>query len=201
LHDRKSDRKKLIEELSRKDILDSAVSVLLEKGVKGLTMQRIASRAGFAKGTIYLYFKDKQALLRSVFGYCFEPMERELEAIVASDHDPVLKLEECALASLKHAEKNKPLLKTFGNLVFHTLDKDISNKRSWYWFHVNLFATALDEGVETGKLRPMNTEKIAILFLDAINSLRTHRIFSSGMDTIEEDVRDLMSLFITGLAL
>lgn len=85
--------------------------------------------------------------------------------------------------------------------MFDTMYTDIGNKKSWYWLDVNQFATALDEAVKAGKLRAMNTEKTAALFLDCICGLRIHRVFSVVTDTIEEDVRDLMGLFVNGLAL
>jgi len=42
----------------------------------------------------------------------------------------------------------------------------------------------------------MRSKKIAILFLDSINSLMAHRIFLQVEDTIEEEVNVLMSLYI-----
>ena len=53
--------KKLIEkkEEKGKKLLDSAFSLFTEKGFKNTTIQEIVDKAGVAKGTFYLYFKDK----------------------------------------------------------------------------------------------------------------------------------------------
>ena len=40
-------------------LLESAFSLFTEKGVKRTSVQEIAHQAGVAKGTFYLYFKDK----------------------------------------------------------------------------------------------------------------------------------------------
>ncbi len=48
-------------------------------------------------------------------------------------------------------------------------------------------------------LRPVNTAKVAILFLNATNSLMLHRILFKTTETIEDDVSDLMALFMNGL--
>lgn len=40
-------------------LLESAFSLFTEKGVKRTSVQEIARQAGVAKGTFYLYFKDK----------------------------------------------------------------------------------------------------------------------------------------------
>ena len=200
MQNRKLERKKLMDELTRKDALDSAVMVLLEKGMKEFTMDRVATGAGIAKGTLYLHFKSKEELLDSVVAYCFEPVETEYAAIIRADRDPVWKLEQCALASLKHTAKNRQLLGELRSLLFDSMDQDISDKQSWYWVTTNLFATLLDQAVEAGMLRPMNTVKVAALFLYSIYTLMAHHILSGVRETIEEDVRELMDLYLNGLA-
>lgn len=197
--DRKSERRKIMNELTRQDILDAAVAVLLKKTVKGFTMEAVAKDAGIAKGTLYLYFKNKQALLDAVVDYCFEPLDRKIEEIIGADQDPIRKLEQCALVALKHSEKHRELYRQLISEIFNITDRYISDKKSWYWSNINLVSKALDEAVITGKFRPMNTEKIAALFFNSLNSLMSHRTLFKHKEPIEEDVRDLMQLFINGL--
>lgn len=47
-------------------LVEAAIALFLERGVRGTTMQDIASRAGVAVGTVYLYHKDKAAIVRRV---------------------------------------------------------------------------------------------------------------------------------------
>ena len=199
MHNKKLERKKLMDELTQKDILEAVVTILLEKGRKGFTMDRVAAGAGIAKGTLYLHHNNKQELLTSAVNYCFEPLDREIEEIISVDQDPVLKLEQCALVWMKYADKNKKLFHELRHEIFNTMLRYIGDKKSWYWIYINLFTSALDEAVKAGKLRPMNTVKIAILFLNATNSLMLHRILFKTSETIEDDVSDLMALFINGL--
>ena len=51
----------------RAQILRAALSVFGHKGFHGATIREIASAAGLAEGTIYLYFASKQDVLRGVF--------------------------------------------------------------------------------------------------------------------------------------
>lgn len=58
-------KKSKIEEnksLKEKNILDTAFNLFTEKGIKNTSIQEIADKAGVAKGTFYLYFKDKYEL-------------------------------------------------------------------------------------------------------------------------------------------
>src|SRR3954469_14828417 len=47
-------------------ILDAALDVFAEHGLSAARLEDIAKRAGLSKGTIYLYFPNKEALFREV---------------------------------------------------------------------------------------------------------------------------------------
>ncbi|MGZ8378413.1 MAG: TetR/AcrR family transcriptional regulator [Gemmatirosa sp.] len=47
-------------------IVDAALAVFAEHGLAGARLEDIAQRAGVAKGTIYLYFPNKEELFREV---------------------------------------------------------------------------------------------------------------------------------------
>ncbi len=50
----------------RPEILEAALAVFAEKGFAGARMEDIAVRAGVTKGTIYLYFQNKDAVFKSL---------------------------------------------------------------------------------------------------------------------------------------
>lgn len=56
--------KKIEENKEEKEtkLLESAFALFTEKGVKKTSVQEIVDKAGVAKGTFYLYFKDKYAV-------------------------------------------------------------------------------------------------------------------------------------------
>ena len=53
---------------TRHAIVSAALETFLERGFSGTRMIDVAQRAGVAKGTLYLYFADKQALFEGVLG-------------------------------------------------------------------------------------------------------------------------------------
>lgn len=65
-----------------KKIIDAAVAVIAENGFDQAQISKIAKRAGVADGTIYLYFKNKEDLLISLFrekmGQFIESIEKEI---------------------------------------------------------------------------------------------------------------------------
>ncbi len=109
-------------------------------------------------------------------------------------------LNNSSLKSMKFTENNKKIFNEVRNVMFNTLDQAIGDKKSWYWSTVDLLSIVLDEAVKARKLRPINTVKMAALFFDAINSLMSHRLLTKVKETIEEDTREIMDLYINGLS-
>ena len=73
--------RRLPEERPRQ-ILEAALAVFGERGLAGARLEDIAKRAGVSKGTIYLYFPNKEELFRSMIRQtviaAIEQGEREL---------------------------------------------------------------------------------------------------------------------------
>lgn len=64
-----------------KQIIEAAVKVIAENGYHASQVSKIAKKAGVADGTIYLYFKNKEDILVSVFE---EKMGQFIEKIAYS---------------------------------------------------------------------------------------------------------------------
>ena len=50
----------------RKRLLDAAYSCFIQEGVSGASIARICDKAKIAKGTFYLYFKDKEDICKAL---------------------------------------------------------------------------------------------------------------------------------------
>ena len=62
----------------RQIILDAAIDVIVEQGFQRTTIKQIARKAGVADGTIYNYFKNKDAILFAIVERLTEAELREL---------------------------------------------------------------------------------------------------------------------------
>ncbi|MGQ9485828.1 MAG: TetR/AcrR family transcriptional regulator [Desulfosoma sp.] len=78
-HHRNSDK--------RRRILDAAVSVFAEKGFFQARVADIARLAGVADGTIYLYFKNKDDLLISIFEEKMKEINVKFRDALAGEKD------------------------------------------------------------------------------------------------------------------
>src|SRR5215470_13825560 len=74
----------------RQAILEAALSVFAARGYEAARLDDVAAAAGVAKGTLYLYFKDKQALFEElVLGALTPIMDRIGAARLSPDIKPL----------------------------------------------------------------------------------------------------------------
>ena len=69
----------------REAILDAALDEFSAQGFAAARLDDIAMRAGVAKGTIYLYFADKEMLFQELIRSRMGPVVGDLEAVFAID--------------------------------------------------------------------------------------------------------------------
>ncbi|WP_160711905.1 TetR/AcrR family transcriptional regulator [Halodesulfovibrio sp. MK-HDV] len=194
-------RKQKAEQKTRHSILESGVSIIQTHGLENFTMHKVANQTGIAKGTLYLYFKNKNELLLSVAGHCFEPLSRNIRKVFASDINPLDKLEKYIHLSFTHIEQNKAVYYEL-QLTFITLiEKDINDKTSTYWEMINIFARTFEDGISKKLLRPMDANRTAIFFIDSIDGAMTRRIVSTVGNSAEDDAHELLNIYLHGLAL
>src|SRR5271157_2180395 len=83
------ERRERQKEHLREEILEAARELFLKEGVENVSMRAIARKIEYSPTTIYLYFKDRWDLFRSICEEAFAKLERELEAIKKAEDDPV----------------------------------------------------------------------------------------------------------------
>jgi len=72
----------------RQAILDAATEVFAAEGYATARLDEVARRAGIAKGTIYLHFRDKQDLFEQLLQSLVAPVLDGVEALAARDDIP-----------------------------------------------------------------------------------------------------------------
>ena len=69
----------------REAILDAALDEFAARGFAAARLDDVARRAGVAKGTIYIHFRDKEALFQELILFQLSPVVGSFEAALASD--------------------------------------------------------------------------------------------------------------------
>jgi AcrR family transcriptional regulator len=146
------------------EILEAALAAFAERGFAATRLDDVAARAGITKGTLYLYFRNKEDLFKAVVRQELVPNIERAEAMVAQSALPSLMLLE-QLVTLFSAIMRSPLsalpklvlteASNFPDLARFYLEEVVDRGKS-------LLRRVLERGVETGELRPIDTESTVL---------------------------------------
>jgi AcrR family transcriptional regulator len=92
-----------------REICTAALEVFAEKGFAAAKLDEIARRAGVSKGTLYLYFKDKEDLFRAVVRDAIAPNVQAITATVAALDAPFAQVVRMFLAGFAEREATLPI--------------------------------------------------------------------------------------------
>ncbi|MBN2539752.1 MAG: TetR/AcrR family transcriptional regulator [Deltaproteobacteria bacterium] len=197
--DKKQKRKKSLEAFTRQGILDAAIGLLTHEGIHGLTMDRVAMEAGVAKGTLYVYFKNKEVILDAALDAIFDPLVRESLALLDGDQGPDRKLEGISLCHLRFFDEHRDLIR----ILFFDRERMHSEKNHYtdsrYRTFVERVADVLDEGVRQGLFVPFDSRKVAAMFIEAHMGMVMQRIHDGVSGDVEKDSKQIIDIFMKGL--
>ncbi|MDO5334636.1 MAG: TetR/AcrR family transcriptional regulator [Coriobacteriia bacterium] len=91
----------------REDIFDAALDIIIEHGIRGLTLPLLFEVAKTGSGTFYHYFKGTEALVDELYAHCCEIAE---EAVNEKDDEslPVRERFDNAIMNIFQAHRDYP---------------------------------------------------------------------------------------------
>ncbi len=190
----------------RGQILRAALDVFSRKGFHGATIKEIASTAGLAEGTIYLYFPSKQEVLKGVFTLIAEEASAAAPAFPQSPAgDDFAFLTSLLRYRVQSMARHAPFIR----LVVHEADLQEDLRREFFArLHtpfVSQFESYLGARIAEGAFRPVNTALAAsICFRMLMSYLMTQHVLdldrSAGRYAEDEYLPEMVSLILFGLA-
>jgi len=197
--DKKQERKKALEALTRQGILDAAIGLLMSDGIQGLTMERVAAEAGVAKGTLYVYFKNKDEILDAAVEASIEPLVGALSDLMDGNDSPDRKLASFSLSHLRFFDEHRDVIR----VLFYDRERTHSEKNHYtderYRNSVRQVAAVLDEGVRQKLFVALDSKKIAAMFIEANMGMVMERIHNDISGDVERDAQQVTNLFLHGL--
>lgn len=98
------ERKEREKKQRRNAILDAAEKIFFRQGLFNTSMDSIAKEAEFSKGTLYLYFKNKEELYRAVLLRGFILLEQKLKEIIDEEKNAYENLKRISMAYYKFSQ-------------------------------------------------------------------------------------------------
>lgn len=140
----------------QQDIINAALAAFDQHGFERARIDDIAKQAGVAKGTVYLYFKNKEQLFHGVVRHVVEPALEQVKHVAAGETDSA-------------SERLRQQVNAFGQLlsghdfqvILRLLISEGPNNpaiRSFYYHSIvapgmRAFQQCLKEGEEKGEFK------------------------------------------------
>jgi AcrR family transcriptional regulator len=161
--------KQTSKEAVRRTILDAAIRVLLEEGIAGLNMRRIASDVGCSTTVIYTMFGGKAGLVDALWVEGFERLWQAEEAVDTAA-DPLTRLGALGSAYRANALANPDYYRLmFGSAVPGFRPSPEASERSRRTFQVLI--EAVDDCISTGMFRPNDSELVASILWATVHGV------------------------------
>jgi TetR/AcrR family fatty acid metabolism transcriptional regulator len=147
------------------DILEAAIKVFAKSGYHNSRINQIAKEAGIASGSVYLYYKNKEEVLASIFKKVWEQLYNEISRICErKDLTSIDKLEYLIDLIFDIFSVNPSLAIVFVNEQIH-LQKETSLFMRYYENFFKKGEEIIEEGIKKGSINPNIDVKTFKFFL------------------------------------
>ncbi|MBZ0321425.1 MAG: TetR/AcrR family transcriptional regulator; helix-turn-helix transcriptional regulator [Anaerolineae bacterium] len=168
----------------RADILEAAMKVFAEKGIRQATTKEIAEAADIAEGTIYNYFANKEELVAEMLMYIGDVESRILDYVEGLKVDLRTFFHDYMLKRYRALEGNHRLIAVVFSEVLNTPElRDIYMQRT-FMPGTKIMEDHLRTRIERGELPPMDVPTITRLLIGTILGL--HLLIATGDEVTTE---------------
>ncbi len=188
-------------------ILSSSKKLIEEIGFSSLTMDKVAQKAGIAKGTVYLYFKDKDDLIEKVLSTGFERMFDRIKRKVSEENGMVDKLKVLVNENINHIYENRYFFKTIFldevNVVFlKKKSKESFNLRRKRYS--DFISEIIKSGMKSGEFRQdLNSPRAGYMLVSLIKSSAIYDFLNEKIESNPENIKnvteEILNLFLRGI--
>jgi len=189
------------DENKHQKILHAAIKIFSEKGFYNSRVSEIAKEANVADGTIYLYFKNKDDILISLFEEEFGKIVQNMRAALEKEKDALQKIKRFAITHLSLVTKHPHLGEVMGVEVRQSTKfmKEYVNKP--FIEYLNIIRSVVIEGQEKGLLRKDLTPGVMKrAFFGALDEMARYWVLSTKKKhSIDQAAVQISDVFIRGM--
>lgn len=181
------------------NILTSAGDVFARFGFHKATISQIASQAGVADGTLYLYFKNKDDILYQFINYKTAVVFEKMNTAVAAGKNAEEKLRNLIHCHLQEFQNDKNMAVIFQSEVRYLRDiqsqiKDISK------MYLDLLSDIIEQGQIEGSMRQdLFVGLVKRFILGAVEGVISTWVSADGRYDLVAMADPLVDLYLNGV--
>lgn len=185
----------------REAILRAAVKVFAQKGYFSSKVSDIASEAGIADGTVYLYFKSKDEILHSVFDQAMKVFIEEGKKELALIDEPSQRLRKIAELHLERLGADRDLAIVFQVELRGSIKFMQEFSAAGFADYLDIIRQTVEDGQRSGVFRNDVKPVIAAKILyGALDEMVTNWILSKKMYELAPMAEEVLKTFFGGMA-
>jgi len=198
----KVNRKELEKEARKKDIIDAASRLFSERDYHAVKVDDIAERVGLSKGTIYLYYENKENLFFSIIIERAKVLYARLEQASQCETEFPDCLHKFVSTYLSFFRDHEAFFK-----IIHSektrLDMETHHKMHDYSSEVlkALFKVVIElmqKGQKNGVLRKDDPRTLSKILIALLNVYTFQRIILGEKSKHNEEVNEVVEYFLNG---
>ncbi|MBM4135788.1 MAG: TetR/AcrR family transcriptional regulator [Nitrospira sp.] len=161
---------------SKKRIINAALDVFSMQGYAKANMREIAKIAGISIGGIYLYFKNKEELYKSLINDRRRDLFNNVAATSGKSISATESLSNFLTTYLEYALKHKEFILL--HIREHGFSFDIDKKREFFRQQIKPLEKIIIKGIHSGEFRKCNAKDIAKIIMASLRGV----ILSMALD-------------------
>lgn len=187
----------------RERLINAGITLFSRQGFSDTTIEEITSQAGVAKGTFYLYFKDKQQFFQEIVNsIAFHHEENYKQVLVFSD--PRERLKNYIVSELDFYRKNAHFAQ-FAIATVASDPSDAENFINWYTEiqkkHIKFLSKIIAQGHRAGRFAASDAIRAAQFLQGGVFMFVAKQVLSpTEISNVEEDADFIVATFLNGIA-
>lgn len=197
-------KEEVVQEFRIHTIQEATMRVIARKGMAAATVQEIADEAGVAKGTIYLYFRDREDLVEKTFDGAMNLFLEQLDAAIALDVPFEQKLRAIMEAKIRFFSANREFFRLYLSLRMPegssaTQRRQKQHCQPRYRDRTKQFTNVLKAAMERGEIRAVDPQRLALFIIEGSTAIILERLGESSSPEEKADVDFIVDFILEGV--
>jgi TetR/AcrR family fatty acid metabolism transcriptional regulator len=197
-------KEEVVQEFRVQTIQDATLRVIARKGMAAATIQEIADEAGVAKGTIYLYFQDREDLVEKTFESAMSQLLEKIDEAIAANEKFDQKIRAIMAAKLAFFTANREFFRLYISLRVpegsaQSQRRQRQHCQPRYQTRTQQFADILRQAMDRGEIRRLDPYRLALFIIEGSTAIILERLSEPSSPDEEADVDFITSFILDGV--